>query len=235
MPTCDAIDRSPSALRAVLFDLDGTLLDTAPDLAGALNGLRARHRRAPLAYSLIRPVASHGSYALTKLGFDMAEDNPAFEPLRVALLEIYRDQIACATRPFEGVVEMLSALTQHQLQWGIVTNKPGWLTTPLLAQIDLGGIPGCVVSGDTLALRKPDPAPLLYAAATLGVAAAACIYVGDAERDVVAANRAGMRSLVACYGYLSATDHPQDWGAADYLEAPADLVPWLQREGSIPR
>ncbi|MSR14668.1 MAG: HAD family hydrolase [Gammaproteobacteria bacterium] len=232
MPTRDATESHWPPLRAVLFDLDGTLLDTAPDLAGALNYLRERHHLSPLDALDIRPAASHGSVALIKLGFGLNEGDQDFEPLRQALLAHYRDRIAEATRPFMGVIEVIAHLRNRGLLWGIVTNKPGWLTTPLLAQVDLGALPECVVAGDTLATTKPDPAPLLHAAKMLGVAATECVYIGDAERDITAGNRAGMRTLVALYGYLDASDAPHTWGSSDTLQAPLDLIQWLDRQSA---
>lgn len=220
-------DRAPP--RAILFDLDGTLLDTAHDLAGALNRLRAAHGRPPLPFAAIRPYVSHGSFALTRVGFDLDDAHPDFEPLRLRLLDEYHAEIAAHTCPFDGIPELLGWLQARALKWGIVTNKPGWLTTPLMARIDLMQAPGCIVSGDTLATRKPDPAPLVYAAACLGVAPAECIYVGDAERDVEAGRRAAMQTLVALYGYLGPADRPDTWGADGMLEAPGDLRPWLAR------
>lgn len=220
-----ASDRAPP--RAILFDLDGTLLDTARDLAGALNRVRAAHGRAALPFAAIRPFVSHGSFALIRTGFELADTDPAFEPLRQALLTEYHAQIATHTCPFDGIERVLDWLVARGLRWGIVTNKPGWLTTPLLARIPLRHPPGCVVSGDTLATRKPDPAPLLHAAAQLDVAAEDCLYVGDAERDVEAGRRARMATLVALYGYLGPTDRPGDWGADGALAAPHELCDWL--------
>ena len=214
-------------IRAILFDLDGTLLDTAPDLAAALNRVRAAHHLPALAYSVIRPLASHGSFALTRLGFALDDAHPDFEPRRRQLLDEYHAHIADETRPFAGLTEILTALAARGLRWGIVTNKPGWLTTPLLAAVSLGATPGCVVSGDTLTARKPDPAPLRYAAAQLGCAPRECVYIGDAARDVEAGQRAGMATVIARYGYLGADDVPEDWGADVCVATPAALAAWL--------
>lgn len=214
--------------RAILFDLDGTLLDTAPDLAGALNRLRLTRGLAPLPFSAIRPFVSHGSFALTRLGFDLVETDPQFEPLRLRLLDEYHAQIADHTLPFDGIPETLAWLQARDLRWGIVTNKPGWLTIPLLKKVGLEP-PGCVVSGDTLAICKPHPAPLLHASGCLGVTPSACYYVGDAERDVEAGRRAGMQTLIALYGYLGTADRPETWGADGMLASPQALRPWLEQ------
>ena len=214
-------------LRAVLFDLDGTLLDTGPDLAAALNRTRASHGLVPLPYADIRPWVSHGSYALTRLGFEHAEDSPEFEATRLELLDHYHAHVADDTTPFPGMDQLLEELAAHALRWGIVTNKPGWLTEPLLARLGLDWRPGCVVSGDTLPERKPHPAPLLHAARLLDCAATSCVYVGDAERDVVAGRAAGMLTLVASYGYIGPGEDPARWAATAILDSPAALARWL--------
>jgi N-acetyl-D-muramate 6-phosphate phosphatase len=213
-------------LAAVLFDLDGTLLDTAPDLARALNALRREQGLAPLAFETIRGWVSHGSSALVSLGFPHATE-PQFLALRARLLELYRADLARETRPFAGVPELLAAIEGRGMRWGIVTNKPGWLTLPLLEMLGLSARAGTVVSGDSLPERKPHPAPLRHAAAELGVAPAACLYVGDAERDVQAAGAAGMRVVVACYGYMAPIDRPREWPADGWIECPEELERWL--------
>ncbi len=214
---------------AVLFDLDGTLLDTAPDLAGALNRVRCNHDLPPVPFSALRPWVSHGSFALVRAGFGLADDHPTFESLRQELLAEYHAQIADESAPFSGIDAVLEWLQARELRWGIVTNKPGWLTTPLLARVPFTHTPGCVVSGDTLPVRKPDPGPLLLAAETLRVAPSRCIYVGDAERDVEAGRRAGMRTLIASYGYLGMHDEPAHWGADGMVASPHELMNWLAR------
>lgn len=225
-------EAAPTSDRAVLFDLDGTLLDTAPDLADALNRLRLSEGLDVLPFASIRPHVSHGSRALITLGFGLAPDSADFEPLRLRLLELYHAHIATHSKVFDGIPGVLHDLVARGVRWGIVTNKPGWLTEPLLAQVALPLAPGCVVSGDTLAVAKPDPAPLLLAAAQLGVPPAACCYIGDAARDVEAGRRAGMRTVVARYGYLGVGDLPESWGADEMIDSPAEISPrvayWLQ-------
>ena len=208
----------------VLFDLDGTLLDTAPDMGRALNQLLQEQGRSPLPAEVIRPVVSHGSLGLIKLGFDIDQSHSAFESLRDRFLAIYQTGLAQETILFEGMAQVLVALEQRGAPWGIVTNKPGWLTEPLLAALGLLSRATCVVSGDTLTLRKPDPAPLLYACAQLELRPEACVYIGDAERDIEAARRANMPSLVACYGYIQASETPHAWGATAMIQQPLDLL-----------
>lgn len=213
--------------QGVLFDLDGTLLDTAPDLAAALNRTRADYGLAPLPYDQIRPWVSHGSYALTRLGFTYTEDSPEFETARLALLDHYHAHVADATTPFPGMASLLGEIEARGLRWGIVTNKPGWLTAPLLERLALDWNPGCVVSGDTLPERKPHPAPLLHAARLIDCPPTRCVYIGDAERDVAAGLAAGMRTLVAAYGYVGPGEDPAQWDATAILDSPAAIAGWL--------
>jgi len=217
-------------LRAVLFDLDGTLLDTAPDMIGALNALRAEHQLAPLPYDPVRAVVSHGAARVVKSGFPDADAATA-AALQRRFLEIYRGALSRRTRLFPGMDEVLAALTRRRLKSGIVTNKPAWLTDPLLEELGLRQRFACVVSGDTVAERKPHPLPLLHAATLAGVAAGECVYVGDAERDVQAAHAAGMAALVANYGYLLADEEPAAWGAEGYMDQASDLLRWLDSSG----
>ncbi len=217
-------------LRAILFDLDGTLLDTAPDMVGALNALRHEKGLEPLAYESVRPVVSHGGARVVKTGFPgaSAEDHAA---LLRRFLEIYRGALAQGTRLFPGMDRVLHALAGRRLKAGVVTNKPAWLTDPLLEELGLRPRFDCVVSGDTVAERKPHPMPLLHAAALAGVSAEECIYVGDAERDVQAAHRAGMPAVVASYGYLGEGEDATLWGGDAYLERAEDLLAWLDASG----
>jgi 2-phosphoglycolate phosphatase len=216
-------------IRTVLFDLDGTLLDTAPDLADALNAVLAEHHRPPRAFEEIRGVVSHGGIALIRLGFELDESHPDFQPLRQRLLALYRDNLSRRTRPFPGMNEVLDQLETLGYNWGVVTNKPGWLTDPLLKDLGLFSRAACIVSGDTLETRKPHPAPMFYACEQIGSTPEQCVYVGDAERDVEAGRNAGMHTLVALFGYFQKHDRPHEWHADGLIHAPLDLLDWLSR------
>ena len=218
------------AFAAVLFDLDGTLLDTAPDMVGALNALRAEASLLPMPYDMIRSVVSHGAGRLVKAGFPDADPDAALR-LQRRFLEIYRGALSRETRLFPGMDTVLDALARLKIKSGIVTNKPAWLTEPLLGELGLRTRFACVVSGDTVAERKPHPLPLLHAAALAEVAPAECVYVGDAERDVQAAHAAAMPALVANYGYLRADEDSRRWDADGYLTRPLDLLDWLEANG----
>jgi phosphoglycolate phosphatase len=218
---------SSTRIETVLFDLDGTLLDTAPDLANALNAVLEANGRAPLPFEQIRPVVSHGGQALVRLGFKLEHDHPDFDPLRQQLLDHYQAHIADHTGLFPGMAEVLNVIEQRGLNWGVVTNKPGWLTDPLMDALDLTRRAASIVSGDTLNERKPHPAPLLHACNLIGSEPGNCLYVGDAERDVKAGHNAGMVTLVALFGYLMEQDRPETWGATALIEQPADILDWL--------
>lgn len=217
---------SAQGIHAVLFDLDGTLIDTAPDMIAALNDLRAEEGLDALPYELARTQVSHGSSGLVSLAFPAAAGSD-FEILRSRFLALYNGQLARETRLFAGCDLVLAAIEARQIPWGIVTNKPGYLTTPLLEALSLGGRASCVVSGDTLRERKPHPAPLLHAAGLLGVAPAECLYIGDAERDIRSARAAGMTVLLANYGYLGPADDPASWAADGRIDTPLELLGWL--------
>ena len=222
-----------SAIKAVLFDLDGTLLDTCEDMRYALNTLRAEEKLAPLPYEQVRCQVSHGGNALVRLGFGTLEP-AAHEAMRMRLLNIYRGQLARHTRLFEGGDEMLRDLERRGIAWGIVTNKPGWLTEPLLVEVGLNTRASAVVSGDSLPERKPHPMPLLYAAARIGVRPGECVYIGDAERDMQAAQAAGMFALIAGFGYLGDDDRADAWFSHGWLNAPLDLLGWLDAQDAPP-
>jgi len=215
-----------ATIKGVLFDLDGTLLDTALDMTEALNALRAQEGLGALSNEVVRCQVSHGGHALVRLGFGTLPPEQ-HEIMRMRLLEIYRRQLAKHTQLFEGGDEMLTELERRGLAWGIVTNKPGWLTDPLLIEVNLHKRARAVVSGDTLAQRKPHPLPLLHAAATMGIEPAQCVYVGDAERDMQAAQAAGMFAVVAGYGYLGDDDRADEWFSHGWLDTPLELLSWL--------
>ncbi len=199
--------------RCVLFDLDGTLLDTGPDMAGALNRLLDENGKARLPYARIRPLVSHGSPALIALALSIGPEDPEFEAFRARFLELYAENIAAQTCLFDGIDDLLREIESLSLPWGVVTNKPGWLTEPLMRAMNLATRAATVVSGDTIPERKPHPAPLLYASRSVGIEPCHCTFVGDAERDVEAGLRAGMTTLAAAFGYLGEDDDPYSWGA----------------------
>jgi N-acetyl-D-muramate 6-phosphate phosphatase len=210
--------------RAVLFDLDGTLADTAPDLSGALNRMRERRSLAPLAVEALRPHASSGARGLIGAGFGIAPGHPDYESLREEFLDEYEAHLMHESTLFEGVTGMLDAIEARGLAWGIVTNKIERFTLPLVGLLGLHVRAGCVVSGDTTPHAKPHPAPLLEAAHRLALAPAQCLYVGDDERDMQAARGAGMGAIVAGYGYLGSGTPPRDWDADHIIDSPAGLL-----------
>ncbi len=212
---------------AVLFDLDGTFADTAPDMARALNLLLEVEGRAPLPFATIRPHVSHGGRGLVRLGFGLEPGEPHYDRLRQRFLDLYQADLARETRLFPGILELLSALDGRGLPWGIVTNKPGWLTDPLLRTLGCYDRAACVVSGDTTPHTKPHPEPLRHACRQIGVAPARTWYVGDAERDIAAGRAAGTRTLVALFGYLGETDCPRIWGADGLIAQPTDILGWI--------
>ena len=217
-------------LKVVLFDLDGTLLDTAPDMVNALNRLREQEQLPPLPYEQVRSGVSHGAARVVRIGFPGVEGEH-YATLQRRFLELYRGALAVQTRLFPGMAQVLDAIDGMGRRSGIVTNKAAWLTEPLLEQLQLRTRFACVVSGDTLAVRKPDPQPLLHAAQLAGARAEECVYVGDAERDVQAAHAAGMPALVANYGYLRADEDTRAWRGDAYLEKSLDLLDWLHGHG----
>ena len=221
-----------SPLGAILFDLDGTLLDTAPDMVGALNLLLRERDLPPLPFASARPFVSHGSARLVRAGFPDA-DPPTFAELQKRYLEIYGGTLSLETRLFDGMPQVLTALAERGLLCGVVTNKPAWLTDPLLDQLGLTPSFACVVSGDTCGRSKPDPMPMLHAATLAGVTADECVYVGDAERDIQAAHAAGMQGLVAAYGYLGPDEDWHAWGGDGVISTPGELLPWLEHSGRL--
>jgi len=197
----------------VLFDLDGTLADTAPDLANALNAIRLKHGLEKLPLEVISPTVSLGGNAMIKLAFNLEEGDSGFEERRDEFLNYYLQHIAEETRLYDGMEELLKSLESNNKTWGIVTNKSGWLTTPLLEALSLDKRAACVVCGDTLEQRKPHPAPVIHACELIHAKPSSTIYIGDAQRDIEAGNRAGTKTLVALYGYIEENEEPKSWNA----------------------
>jgi len=215
-------------LRAILFDLDGTLIDTAPDMGAAVNELRVERGLDPLEAERIRPWVSHGSPGVLKIAFGVERDAADFTVLRDRFLALYEARLSRETKLFDGMQAVLDTLYAKGLAWGIVTNKPGWLTDPLLRDLAISPSPACAVSGDTVEHRKPHPAPILHACRELGVLPSQALYVGDAERDIQAAHAAGMPALAAAYGYLHEHEDPAEWQPDGIIHEPADLLRWIQ-------
>ena len=214
-------------IRAVLFDLDGTLADTAPDLARALNVLLGERGLPAVPLALTRPLTSSGARGMIKAGFGLTPESGEYETLKARFLELYGADVCVETRLFPGMDALLDALDERRLPWGVVTNKIGRFTDPLLEALGLSGRAACVVSGDTVARAKPHPDPLLHASHALGLAPAACLYVGDDLRDVQAARAAGMPIIAAGYGYLGDEGDPRDWGADAVIGHPLETLSFL--------
>lgn len=219
-----------SRIRTIFFDLDGTFADTAPDLANALNALLAEEGRLSLPFEKIRLAVSHGSPGLLRLGFGLQPSDPGFARLRQRLLDLYAQHLCRETRLFPGIAELLEHLAERGFKWGIVTDKPAFLAEPLVRALRPPRAPRCVVSGDSTNYRKPHPEPMLLASRLVGSLPEECLYVGDAERDIQAGKRAGMKTLVALFGYISGEDDPKRWGADGAIGAPLEILDWLDAQ-----
>jgi phosphoglycolate phosphatase len=215
-------------VKAVLFDLDGTFADTAPDLAAALNHTRATCGLPPLSLKTIRPQASHGSRGLLKLGFGIDPDAPGYDALRDIFLEHYEQHISAHTRLFPGMAELVDELERRGIKWCIVTNKPHRYTVPLMQALGMASRAACLVSGDTCEYSKPHPAPLLHACELAGADPAHCLYLGDDRRDMQAANAANMPGIIANYGYVGADASIENWQAKGSVDNPAELIRYLE-------
>lgn len=213
---------------AVLFDLDGTLVDSAPDLAGAANGLREARGLPALPLAQLRPLVGAGARGMVGAAFGIKPGDEGFEALRDEFLQMYEQRLTQGTAVFPAMVEVLHALEAAGLPWGVVTNKAERFTLPLVRGLGLHRRAGAVVCGDTTPHSKPHPAPLLEAARRMGVAAGQCVYVGDDLRDMQAGRAAGMPSLAAAWGYLGQGEPVDAWGADAVLETPLQLLNWLQ-------
>ena len=214
-----------NAVKAVLFDLDGTFADTAPDMARALNAIRHRHDLSALPLAVIRPHVSHGARGMLDVGFGISPQHPTFAGLRDAFYDEYQQNVCVESSLFEGIESLVSTLEQHGIAWGIVTNKAARFALPIAQTLRFARRAGCIVCGDTTPHTKPHPAPLLLAAELIGIAPADTLYVGDDARDIQAAHAAGMRGVVAAYGYIGADTDPRLWGAEYSIGSPSELEP----------
>ena len=212
---------------AVLFDLDGTFADTAPDLGEALNHVLSLRGVPALPLATIRLQASHGSPGLLKLGLGIEADAPDYKELREAFLQHYEAHICDRTKLFPGMAALIAELEERDLPWGIVTNKPHRYTVPLMERLGYAKRAACLVSGDTCEHAKPHPMPLLHAATLMGVEPSRCLYLGDDLRDMEAAQAAGMIGIIASYGYLDPASSASAWPAAGSVQTPFALMRYL--------
>jgi len=214
-------------IKTVLFDLDGTLVDTAPDMAAALDQLCREEDQLLLPFDKVRPVVSDGSVALVKLAFGNELDEARLDHLKKRYLEIYAQKIAVHSKLFDGTQSVLDHIEQQGMNWGVVTNKPGWLTLPLLEALGLAQHAACIVSGDTTQNRKPHPEPMYHACKLAGSNADECMYIGDAHRDIEAGNNAGMKTLIALYGYIGEHEDIRTWKADHTINRPEEILQYL--------
>lgn len=213
---------------AVLFDLDGTLIDSAPDLGAAADKMRTDRGLESLDLSLYRPLAGAGARGMIAVAFGLTPENPGFEALKEEFFANYESCLMERTYVFEGVSELIERISHAGLKWGVVTNKSSRFTLPLTTIMPLFNTAQTIISGDTTPHAKPHPAPLIEAARQLGVAAGRCVYVGDDERDIVAGRAAGMPTVAAAYGYLGSATDTQGWNADFTISAPLALLKFLR-------
>jgi len=217
-----------SSIAAVLFDLDGTLVDSAPELGAAADKMRVDRGLPSLPLMDYRPMAGAGARGMLGIAFGITPDMPDFPPLREEFFRNYEARMLLNTHVFDGVAALIGSLQAQGIAWGIVTNKSKRFTEPLVRSIDLFAGAGAVVSGDTTPFSKPHPEPLLEAARRLDLDPARCIYVGDDERDIIAGRAAGMRTVAATYGYMGAQADATLWQADGAIDSPTALLQWLK-------
>jgi 2-phosphoglycolate phosphatase len=211
-------------LRAVFFDLDGTLADTAPDLGMALNRLLEEEGRPPLPAATLRPHVSAGSRGLLAVGFGLMPTDAGYPDLQRRFLDHYAAALCVGTTLFPGMADLLDVLEERHIRWGVVTNKPRRFTEPLMQQLNLAHRAAAIVSGDSTPYAKPHPQPLLLACASAGVAAQDSLYVGDDLRDIQAGRAAGMQTAIAAYGYLGDSPSLEDWQADATIVHPGEVL-----------
>lgn len=217
-----------TTIKAVLFDLDGTLLDTANDLGMALNQLLQELKLPAISSEKIRPAAGSGCRGLLKLGMNIMPEDTRYPALAEKLLGFYQESFLRTTQLFPGMEETLRFIEQKRLPWGIVTNKPARYTDPLVQHLQLDQRAQCVISGDSLANHKPHPEPILHACRLLQQEPEHCLYIGDSAIDIQACKAAGSPSLAALYGYIPAGEDPMTWGADGYIQHPEEIVNWIR-------
>ncbi|MBL8330111.1 MAG: phosphoglycolate phosphatase [Rubrivivax sp.] len=215
-------------VRLVLFDLDGTLIDSAPDLAGAANELRASHGLGPLPYAELRPMVGSGARGMVRQAFDIGPGEARYEALRVSFLDAYEARMLRLTRIFDEMQPVLLALEARGMRWGVVTNKAQRFAAPITQALGIAQRAAVVIAGDSTPYTKPHPEPLHEAARRAGCASADAVYVGDDPRDIQAGRAAGMRTAAAAWGYLGLGEPVEAWGADIVLPQPARLLNWLQ-------
>lgn len=221
--------------RAVLFDLDGTLLDTAPDLAGAVNELRHERGLDALALNELSPLCSYGARGMLERGLALHPGDNEYEQTYQAFLDRYAARLTCETRPYPGIRDLVTHLVANGWSWGVVTNKAEALAVPLMSAMAFDPPPACVVGGDTVGVPKPDPAPIQYGLAQLGADASASIYIGDSDRDMTAGRAAGMTTIGVTYGYIPGNDDPATWPADVLVKTVAEIQPALEQLANLDR
>ena len=216
-------------IKAVLFDLDGTLVDTAPDLASALNAILISQNFPELPYLSIRPMVSYGADALIKFAFGTDITSQKHQEYKTQLITSYQHNIATQSRLFDGLIEAIEHLENEQIKWGIVTNKPEYLTRPLLQALNLHQRADCVVCGDQVTNPKPHPEAIYLACQQINILPQQTIYLGDAERDITAGKLAGTHTIACQYGYIPETEDINTWGADKIIDGSTQLSEWIQQ------
>lgn len=220
---------SDTSLQAVLFDLDGTLLDTAPDLAGAVNDMRRERGLAAMPLSELAPMCSFGGRGMLGKGLDLQPEDDDYRATYDAFIEAYRQRMTRDTRAYDGIRALVQALVAGQRRWGVITNKTEALAIPIMDHMAFDPAPACVIGGDSAGVAKPDPAPMFLACERVGVDPARCVYIGDSDRDIAAGHAAGMATIGVAYGYIPPGDDIHAWNADLVVDSVAELLPAIER------